>query len=69
MPRSTAGCTSLCSPSLAVALKISGSGNATVWATESLEGRLTGSGSASYYGNPTKDDSILAGVDDCPASR
>lgn len=35
-----------------VDLTISGSGDATVWATESLAGRITGSGSVNYYGNP-----------------
>ena len=36
-------------------LTISGSGDATLWTTESLDARLTGSGSASYYGNPRTD--------------
>jgi predicted small secreted protein len=32
---------------------IGGSGNATLWAAESLDARVTGSGSVNYYGDPT----------------
>ena len=35
-----------------VEITIRGSGGATVWATGSLDGSITGSGSVSYYGNP-----------------
>lgn len=42
-----------------VVLTINGSGDATVWATESLAGRLSGSGSVSYYGSPTMDVSTF----------
>jgi hypothetical protein len=35
-----------------VAVTISGSGDATIWATESLDARITGSGSVGYYGHP-----------------
>lgn len=38
-----------------VSLTISSSGDATLWATDSLNVRLMGSGSASYYGNPKTD--------------
>lgn len=37
----------------AVKVTISASGDATVCATESLDARLTASGSVNYYGNPT----------------
>jgi hypothetical protein len=42
-----------------VKLTIDGSGDATVWATESLAGRLSGSGSVSYYGSPAMDVSTF----------
>jgi len=37
------------------AVTIRGAGDATLWTTESLDARLTGRGSASYYGNPRTD--------------
>ena len=36
-----------------VKVTIGGSGNATVWATESLDTNVSGSGSVSYYGRPS----------------
>ena len=33
-------------------MTIGGSGKATVWATESLDARVTGSGTVNYYGDP-----------------
>lgn len=36
-----------------VKVTIGGSGNATVWATDSLETNISGSGSVKYYGSPS----------------
>ncbi len=38
-----------------VDISVSGSGNAVVWATESLDVNISGSGSVDYYGNPSTD--------------
>jgi hypothetical protein len=38
-----------------VKVSVSGSGNANVWATESIEARVSGSGDVQYKGNPTKE--------------
>jgi hypothetical protein len=35
------------------AVTISGSGDATVWTTESLDARINGNGSINYYGAPS----------------
>jgi len=42
-------------------VEVSGAGDATVWATESLKVRISGAGSVEYYGNPsiTQDLSLV----------
>jgi hypothetical protein len=40
---------------------ISGSGDVTVWATDSLDARITGFGNIRYYGNPSVSQSITGG--------
>jgi hypothetical protein len=44
-----------------VKVKISGSGDAKVWAEESIEARVSGSGDVVYKGNPSKEVSKVSG--------
>jgi hypothetical protein len=44
-----------------VKVKVSGSGDASVWANESIEARVSGSGDISYKGNPSKEISKVSG--------
>lgn len=44
-----------------VKVKISGSGDAKVWAEESIEARVSGSGDVVYKGNPSKEISKVSG--------
>jgi hypothetical protein len=44
-----------------VKVRISGSGDATVWANESIEAKVSGSGDVTYKGNPSKEVSKVSG--------
>jgi hypothetical protein len=44
-----------------VKVKVSGSGDAKVWAEESIEARVSGSGDIRYKGNPNKEISKVSG--------
>lgn len=44
-----------------VKVRISSSGDATVWANESIEAKVSGSGDVTYKGNPSKEVSKVSG--------
>jgi hypothetical protein len=44
-----------------VKVRISGSGNASVWANESIEAKISGSGDIDYRGNPNKEITKISG--------
>ncbi|UCC45887.1 MAG: DUF2807 domain-containing protein [Candidatus Zixiibacteriota bacterium] len=45
-------------------VRVSGSGDVDVWATESLTGRVSGSGDITYYGNPEDVSTRVSGSGD-----
>ena len=47
-----------------VSAKVTGSGDCSVYCTESLEARVTGSGDINYYGDPKKKDTKVTGSGD-----
>lgn len=47
-----------------VSAKVTGSGDCSVYCSESLEARVTGSGDISYYGDPKKKDTKVTGSGD-----